>query len=170
MPGYIAFLWPALMILLVGREMPFLAQLSGLAILGLVSAWWILTPEKISIREGDKQYMAPPRLTFLGKLASVLLAPADFLRLGWQFRRPITLDVLRAQATAVTGLSPDFHNDADEDSSWYEEKFGVALGLLNGGVRLTSLGRHIATQVCFTLHQLPRPHIPTPRCPTRPTC
>jgi hypothetical protein len=89
-------------------------------------------------------------LTFLGKALNALLTPLDVLRLGWNFKRPMKLSLLKAQAAAYAKLPPDFGSDddndptADDDYTWYRAKFSLAIDLLNQ-VPLTALGRFLCT-------------------------
>eukprot|EP00615_Pteridomonas_danica_P004723 CAMPEP_0114347974 /NCGR_PEP_ID=MMETSP0101-20121206/14357_1 /TAXON_ID=38822 ORGANISM="Pteridomonas danica, Strain PT" /NCGR_SAMPLE_ID=MMETSP0101 /ASSEMBLY_ACC=CAM_ASM_000211 /LENGTH=461 /DNA_ID=CAMNT_0001485661 /DNA_START=140 /DNA_END=1525 /DNA_ORIENTATION=+ len=93
--------------------------------------------------------MTPARLTLFGKVLNILLTPLDYLRLGWKFNRPIKLSVLKQQAANYAKLPPNFgsndtNSSVEDDSTWYIEKYGIALDLLNK-IRLTALGRFIAT-------------------------
>jgi hypothetical protein len=108
--------------------------------------------EPPELHPGDEAFLAPPRLTWLGKATNVLLKPADVLRLGWGFQRPLTLAAIKAQACAHANLPPNFsvHDRdpaaSDDDSTWHAAKFEAAVNLLfNGSVKLTSLGRHVAS-------------------------
>lgn len=122
-----------------------------MVLIGLAAV--VLNSEKpAEVRPGYEPFLVPPRLTWLGKAINVLLKPADALRLGWGFQRPLTLASIKAQACKHSQLPPDFSvRDKDpaapeDDSTWHIAKFDTAINLLfNGAVKLTSLGRHVAS-------------------------
>lgn len=124
----------------------------GQVALVVLAAVVLNAEEPADVRPGDEPFLVPPRLTWLGKAINVLLKPADALRLGWGFKRPLTLGSIKAQACKHSKLPPDFSirdkNPAapDDDSTWHIAKFETAISLLfNGAVKLTSLGRHVAS-------------------------
>jgi hypothetical protein len=146
--GYIAFLWPALVALVLFTLLPTSAQVSLIVIAVSGGLIYAAIPPPPVIKREDVRFMTPPRLTKLGKIANILLTPLDFFRVGWRYKRPISLSMLKQQAAAFAQLPPNFgSNDensaAMDDSVWYVDKFGTALDLLNK-IRLSALGRFIA--------------------------
>lgn len=79
-----------------------------------------------------------PRITIFGVILNMLLWLLDVLRIGWQFKRPITLERLKNRAV-VDSKETDFGDE------WFENAFETTIALLNDQP-LSSLGRRIATE------------------------
>jgi len=112
--GYTPFIWPALLFaLLVRWTLPLVLQKAVTVAVAVAIPVYLRMPEPPpEPTRGDLPYMTPPRLTVLGKVLNVLLTPLDFLRVGWQFQRPISLATLKEKAVAHTKMPPNFEDDS----------------------------------------------------------
>lgn len=119
--GYIAFLWPALVFVVLVSLLPHSVQILLCTMIIVSVLVYRVMPTPPVIKREDVRFMTPPRLTFLGKLLNMILTPMDFFRIGWRNKRPIRLSVLKQQASAHAKLPPNFGSD-DVNSSAMDDR------------------------------------------------
>lgn len=80
-------------------------------------------------------FFQPPRLSTIGIIVNWVMTPLDFFRIGWEYKRPITLERLENLASKETKLF-DFGDD------WYRSKFDHCIAIINT-YKITALGRKV---------------------------